>query len=429
MGNGSLEFQNSSNAILADVKGVENKMKVKQSFHLDGADGIRAIACLSVIIHHLTQRLTMQAQSAFGQQMQSFFLLGNTGVSVFFVLSGFLLSFPFWKQYLWEEKYPSIKQYALRRAARIMPGYYASLLVTGLIVPLLFSIPTQSMWERLLAGFGFVSGFNYVTFFPCDINGPLWSIGFEVFCYLLMPLFMFGLFSFLGSRRSFKKALLYWIGVFVFITGVNQLIHTFLTPGPVNRGWEYGIVGGAKYWMPNYNPVGFFSHFAIGIIAAGVTAWLFKNSQKITALKNKGIFDIIGVFCILGAVLLLWCMRHAPEFSWSLQNQPYYFPFYAILIAGALVAAPHSKAFGKILDNRFFKYTAKVSFGLYIWHCLVIYIVTRLWMHNFEVNMMVSFPKWLLTSAVVLVGAYIFAALSYKFIEKPVLNWAHRKKV
>ena len=77
---------------------------------LIGADGIRALACLAVIGHHLSQRLSMEAQSHGIQQVQAFFLMGNAGVSIFFVLSGFLLSYPFWKNYLNEQNFPNMKK-------------------------------------------------------------------------------------------------------------------------------------------------------------------------------------------------------------------------------------------------------------------------------------------------------------------------------
>ena len=172
------DFQEGTN--LAAIKNIK----------LVGADGIRALACLAVIAHHLSQRLGMQAQSKWIQEAQAFFLMGNAGVSIFFVLSGFLLSYPFWKQYFNNDKFPSIKQYIIRRAARIIPGYYIALMV-AFITAIALKITTEHAGIRMLAGFTFTAGFHYITFFPTEMNGALWSISFEVFSYLLMPIFMF----------------------------------------------------------------------------------------------------------------------------------------------------------------------------------------------------------------------------------------------
>ncbi|WP_338111701.1 acyltransferase, partial [Paenibacillus aceris] len=177
--------------------------------HLGGADGFRAIACLAVIFHHLSQFLAMQSQSPWMQELQSFLLMGNAGVSVFFVLSGYLLASPYWHKYLDGSAYPDIKQYVVRRAARIMPGYYIAVMVATLIT-VLFHVPTEHFWARLMAGLTFTAGFHYITLFPNEVNGPLWSISFEVFCYVLMPMFMLGLYRWTFKQRSIRNGLLYW---------------------------------------------------------------------------------------------------------------------------------------------------------------------------------------------------------------------------
>ena len=55
---------------------------------------------------------------------------GAAGVSIFFVLSGMLLSYPFWRAYFEKRPHPSIRHYVARRAARIMPGFYVALAVS-----------------------------------------------------------------------------------------------------------------------------------------------------------------------------------------------------------------------------------------------------------------------------------------------------------
>lgn len=172
--------------------------------------------------------------------------------------------------------------------------------------------------------------------------------------------------------------------------------------------------------MPNYNPIGFFGHFTMGIFAAGVSVQLFMKVEKLEKFKKANGFDIIGFSCFLCSIVLLWFMRYAPDFSLSLQNQPYYFPIYTILIATVLAVAPNSNWFGKILDNRFFRYTSKVSFGLYLWHYLIISLTCI--KINFD-NLLV----WSGVSIAITVLSYIIVTLSYKFVEKPVLDRVHRK--
>lgn len=402
-----------------------NKTNSLSGVYLSGADGMRAFACLAVVFHHLSQFLSSEGQASWIQEMHAFLLVGNSGVSVFFVLSGYLLAFPFWSKYLEGHPFPSLKSYTVRRAARIMPGFYVAVLVSTLLT-VLFSIPTDHFWLRLAAGVTFTSGFHYITLFPNEVNGPLWSISFEVFCYMLLPLFMFGLYRWSGARRTFGKGLLYWLGVLALILVFNQLVHLFFATSDEGKGWEYGWIGGAKSWMPNYNPVGFFGHFAIGILAAGAAAKLLQRPERTNGFARIGGFDAVALLGWIGAIAVLWLARHLPEFSWSLQNQPFYFPLFAMLIAASLCAASRARWAARLLDNPFFKFTSKVSFGLYIWHFVILGVSSITWAQDmFESK---DFGMWAIVSAVVIVVSYVFATLSYYLVEKPVLDWSRGKR-
>jgi peptidoglycan/LPS O-acetylase OafA/YrhL len=398
----------------------QNKSETKEKLDgkLTGADGLRCIACLAVITHHLSQKLMVTREP---HDLHYFALMGNIGVSIFFILSGFLLSYPFWKSYLNRGDFPDIKEYILRRATRIIPGFYIVLLVSTLLV-IALKIPTEHLWTRFFAALTFTSGFHYITLFPSDIDGALWSISFEIFCYILMPIFMYGLFKLFGRKRSFLKSFSYWMGVMVLVLVVNQFVRILFTPDDINRGWQYGIIGGAKAWVPNYNPIGFFGHFSFGIIAAGVTTVLHLNSEKVLKYKKENVFDIITLITFACSIVFIWLMKKQPEFSFSFQKQPYFFPFYQLMIAAMLALFPHTNLVGRIFDNVFFKFTAKVSFGLYLWHQIIIFIVTTVWVFDFK-----NFRTWLSVSIGIVIAAYVVATLSYKFVEKPILDWSHKK--
>ncbi len=426
MASRSIDLQNSDPEVGKEDKEVRSMIGNAPTPAISGADGIRALACLAVIFHHASQKLLTQALPASAKEAQSFLLLGNSGVSIFFVLSGFLLAYPFWKQYFNGAGFPDIRQYAVRRAARIIPGYYVSFLVCTLVV-VLFQIPSEHFWIRLVTGLTFTAGFNYRTFFPNEINGPFWSISFEVFCYFLMPLFMFLMFRLIREKNSLWKAMVFWLGVAVFTAFVNRLIHIYLTPDNFQKGWEFGLIGGAKFWMPNYNPIGFFGHFTVGIMASAVTTRLFKGSVGTEKLRKAGLFDFLSAAGIIGSFILLWSVRHKPEFSWSFQSQPYYFPFFTLLVGITLATAPLSRWIGKLLDNPFFRYTARISFGLYIWHFLVMYLTEKFVMKGYKTWTMTNLTVWASVTLAVIAVAYIIATLSFRFIEKPVLDRVHKR--
>lgn len=406
---------------------MSNSLK-KQDQRILGADGLRAIACLGVICHHLMQKLAMPAQEVWVQKLQSFLLMGNVGVSIFFVLSGFLLALPFWRQYLNEGQFPSIKQYTMRRAARIMPGYYVAFIVC-IILTLTLGLDHEYFWIRTLTGLTFTAGFHYITFFPSEWIGPFWSISFEVFSYILMPFFMVGLFYFFKKKRSFTVGLLYWLGVFLIIMGGNYLMHQLFTPNEDQRGWQFGLIGGAKYWMPNYNVVGFFGQFTVGIIASGFVSKLQMTTGRRDRLRQLGLFDLLSLGSLIISVLFLWNVRNIPEFDWSLQNQPFFFPYFTAMMGLFLVTAPYSRWVGNLLDNRFFRYTAKVSFGLYLWHTLFITLTSMYWAKDYQYMKVVQLDRWAMISLGVVVASYIVATASYYFVEKPIMEWSrHREK-
>jgi peptidoglycan/LPS O-acetylase OafA/YrhL len=92
-----------------------------------------------------------------------------------------------------------------------------------------------------------------------------------------------------------------------------------------------------------------------------------------------------------------------------------------------LCTLPYSKIMGTIFDNRFFRFTALLSFGLYIWHNVVLEFIKIFWIPQYcqigEKNLL----QWLSISTVAVMIVYCIAGLSWKFIEKPILTWAHAK--
>lgn len=397
----------------------------RTSSRISGADGMRALAALGVVFSHLFQRLTMGDKPEWLDFLQSAMMKGAYGVSVFFVLSGMLLSLPFWKAYLTDAPRPSIGHYARRRFARIAPGYWASLLVSFAVGFLIFE-SIQAPMLRLVTGATFTSGFHYLTWFPTESNGPLWSISLEVFSYVLMPLVMIAMFA-LG-RRGFRFSAWLWVGVFALIAVLNQVVIAVFQTDNAAKGWQYGNVGGAKEWMPYFNPVGFFAHFCIGVIAAG-----FIASHQIQGKgRREWRFDrlALGGFAGLAAVVAVTALfSKEPLYMQNpFQGQPYAFPLVAVFAAMALVGMAHSRVVGRVLDNRFFRYTATVSFGLYIWHYLLLHLVSYLTHGEFEYGGIQDPVRFAWISATVLVLAYAVATLSWRFIEKPVLDsrWATR---
>lgn len=389
---------------------------------LMGVDGLRSIACLLVLLHHAVQRLQIPEQSGLEYMVYKILLTtAPSGVSVFFVLSGLLLSHPFWQHYLAGKPLPSLKEYSWRRLARIVPAFYlalfAAMALEQIIMP---AIPADAI--RLLASMSFLSGFYYMTLFATPVNGPLWTISFEMTSYVLMPLGMIGLFR-LMHRRTFGAALGYWLGLLALVFIGNQLVLTYCQPDDFERGWKYGGLGGAKYMMPNYNPLGMFAHYVLGILAAGFITWLNGQDVLRRRWQRQYRFDILASLGLLAFFGILVTQTDTPDFGFSLQHQPYFFPALAGSVAFSLICLPYSRWLGPLLDNPFCRYTARISFGLYLWHFFVMTVFGVL--ANYWHNTLTNVSEWGYLTLGVIVVTYLIASLSWYGLERPILRKVH----
>ena len=194
---------------------------------------MRAIACLAVLGHHLFQRVSVDGRPPAFRRLRELMLDGEVGVSLFFVLSGALLSLPFWRRYLAGQPPPSLSDYARRRTARILPGYYLALGVSFAAGQWLAG-DAPSPWLRLAAGATMIAPYHYLSFFPAELNAPLWSIGLEVTCYLVLP------FLLLVSRAIKRRpALLAVTGAYVAVMcwiDIYWLVIPEFSPGVARFG-------------------------------------------------------------------------------------------------------------------------------------------------------------------------------------------------
>jgi len=165
------------------------------TLRLKGLDGLRAFAALAVFGVHYNQIVDIDHVIAYfdiGQLLAN----GEVGVLLFFSLSGFLLSLPFWSHYLSGTKKPNIKRYIMRRLARVMPAYYVCLTLLILF---------NNHW-RLAGSFTDIALhysylFNWFEFSILSINAPFWTLATEMQFYLILPLFML----WLGRGHSLLK--------------------------------------------------------------------------------------------------------------------------------------------------------------------------------------------------------------------------------
>ena len=380
---------------------------------IKGADGFRAVACMLVIYHHVSQRLNPAMSPRWLQILQYIGMRGEVGVSVFFVLSGCLLATPFWNAFVGNTPQPKLRTYFQNRAARILPGYYFLLAFSTFLAVKL--IHFKIVWSRIIAGVLLVSHFHWNTFFAAEIDPPLWTITLEIWSYILLPIVLYSIFKRVRTVKAAAIGMFIWI---VFLQSLQPLIIKFFMTDPYMKGWDYGLAGGAKQWLPYWNLASFFSQFLLGASAA---LYIAHKKSKSTEASRK--YDLLTATGILLAFVLIQ-VRLTPGVPDPITRQPYISPIYAALVAFALANVPFSKYISNFLEKRFFKRVATISFGLYLWHQMIMTIIQVKMDPTYFYYGTVDVGHWADTSFLVIVISYVLASTSWKIYESPILRWS-----
>lgn len=385
-----------------------------------GADFIRALACAIVLFHHLSQRADPASALGSNPLIDTLTATGGFGVAMFFVLSGFLLSRPFWQAMDEGKPLPSLPIFALRRLARIAAAFWLAATVSFVLSFTVFGY-TLDGWLtiRYLAGLLFVADWHWTSFFPVEINGPLWSIGFEVSSYLFLPFGVLLVALLLRGRHGFWQSRILWLGVIALAVMLHVAFMTYVPVDKTNLGSEFGRQALARSWMPRFNPFGFFAIFAIGALAGGVQVRL-RMLQSVW-------FDVLTV---AGLVVLFIQFRYFGfadrGLAWGWFSVPYDFPLFPTIVGFLLVVAPSSQWVGRALDNGVTRYLARISFGIYVWHVVVLELIRHFWMPGFVNGSSSDATAFLAVATVTVAISVVIADLSYRLLEWPVIQWARR---
>ena len=180
---------------------------------LDGIEGLRAIAASSVLVYHAwlysdPDGTPVGLNTAGALPFQTLAL----GVTLFFVLSGFLLYRPFVSAALSRDHLPSVGAYFRNRALRILPAYWVILVLTGLVLQttLLRSGAALEPGGLTDPGEFLRTAFLVHNYSPGTLGagiGPAWSLAVEVVFYVFVPL-LGALALFLSIRARGARGLL-----------------------------------------------------------------------------------------------------------------------------------------------------------------------------------------------------------------------------
>ncbi len=313
-------------------------------------DGLRFIAFFMVFLWHSIRRPfeLLHVENIYLNKLFYLFVNGKTGVSIFFVLSGFLITYLILSEIQLNGKLDVIKFY-IRRSLRIWPLYFLLLILIFAVMPPVMNLLHQN-WQQFNMQpwwyFVFLSNFDVLHIYLTNGQDLLastvtWSVAIEEQFYLVWPL----LFAFL--HRSMYK--------FIF-PALVILCYTFR--------WLHADNDSILY----YHTLSVCGDLALGGWAASLS---FTNEAFVNFFKNQS--NRQRLFFYTGATLMLYVIQfgNAPFFHVFSRLLQTVFFCYIILDQNFCLQTKY-----KLGSNRFMSFWGKYTYGLYLWHAFVLMLLT-----------------------------------------------------
>jgi peptidoglycan/LPS O-acetylase OafA/YrhL len=399
-------------------------------------DGVRAIACLLVIGFHVNLiAADLHVWKPYPDSdffLSAFALGGGEGVTLFFVLSGFLLFLPFARSLLFPHEWPSTRRFYLRRALRIWPGYFvALLLLIWLRYPQYF---TPQYWPDLTLFLTFFMDSSPSTFMK--LNGPFWTLAVEWQYYMLLPLLALLMRRIAGEGSLRQRwwrlvaclvGLMLW-GIATRFWGSYLLSHpdtSFLVPRPVLNiliFLSYGVAGK------------FLEDFAVGMLIGAVYVVLHERSRPRWQERASALSPWLGGAGLLVLVLMtLWNAYQRfkpgsvtlldltlPAYGWF--SEIGYSCGFGLCMAGLLFGLPHLR---RVLECWPLRALGLLSYGLYIWHLpLLIEFIFQIYRPLMEGwnRALVYLVCWLFVATAIVPFCFLY----YCLVERPGIKLGER---
>ncbi|TDW50095.1 peptidoglycan/LPS O-acetylase OafA/YrhL [Flavobacterium sp. 270] len=350
-------------------------------------NGLRFIAAFLVIIHHIEQFKFISNLDSFWN-LPFIKITGKLGVILFFVLSGFLITYLL----LAEEnsiKTISIRKFYIRRILRIWPLYFLIIILAFLVLPniTLFTLPgfgKEVIYNHLL-----LKLFLYAIFFPNLVLSMLgvvpyashtWSIGTEEQFYLVWPVLI----------KYLKK---YRIYLMLLIISCYLLIDKFLNT-TYSDFLPYKVVI-RDFWLT----------FNIDCMAIGgfFAVLLSQNNRLLSILLNRNLFYLITITTLILIAKGVYL--------------PYlHYEFYSLLFGTIILNFAANDKIKISLENNFLNYLGNISYGLYMYHPMIIILTLAICK---SLNLITNWYIYPLT----FVLTFLLAHISYKYYEKYFLKY------
>jgi peptidoglycan/LPS O-acetylase OafA/YrhL len=355
-------------------------------------DAMRAIAALSVLAFHAAFVARVPITDTFVRPYSAHL---DVGVTVFFMISGFLLYRPF------ARGAHNVPGYAWRRFLRIVPAYWVALTVVAVWFGFHATFPTGG--EPLYYAFGQIySGPRAPWGIP-----QAWTLCVEITFYAFLPLWA------LLMRRARRELL--WLAV-LWLASLAYKAWALSQTSPTE-------LGSAPYLQPLPN---YLDQFAIGMALAVLTVRWEREDRVPRAVDWIRRHDWVPW---LAAAVAFWVVSTRIGFTgWLTQHysrrmflgrHELYTLVAAGLILPAIFAEPGRGVAGRVLASRVLSYIGLISFGMYLYHLAVIRQVDNWLGSPMDAPLGIRIATY---AALGLAGAVLIASASYYVVERPALR-------
>ena len=352
--------------------------------------GLRGFATLWVVAYHFWEFLGFPLLLVGGVPLSPFIRNGYFSVDIFFVLSGFLVARPFIRAAQGLGRQPSYGQYLWRRVKRVIPAYWANLLVLFAVITLATGTPPLGP-TSFLAHLGLLFWYT-LPYGGLPFNPVWWTLPIEWWAYFVLPPLALAL----GRMRPW----LWLLAVLVLVLWIRLEFARHYFAGEEGFWWQ----------APDYRFLrARFDQFAIGLFAA----WYFERGLSMRQARvcgSIGLAWFAAVFLYVGWFVPRWLHDAI---------QPWIFVHYtALAIPIALIVlaiASGWRPLARAFELKLFMLAGSTSYSLYLWHYPVFEYVFRhaTWMGD-------ASPA--VRAAVAIPLAAIATALAYVAFERPFLS-------
>lgn len=352
----------------------------KKRRYITGLDGIRAIAVIMVLAYHLKLAL---------------FKSGFLGVTVFFVLSGYLITGILISE-VEEEGTIDLKNFWLRRIRRLVPAVMSMavviIFVSAVVNRVIFTKGCKDFLASVLGFNNWWQIFNKVSYFEAaGVPSPFthcWSLAIETQFYLIYPLILLGIYKLAKSRgegRAKRGLLFAGVTLLLALISVILMIVLFDPQQDASRVY-YGTDTRA---------------FSLLFGALLAILWDYRMvPRRLSASVNM----VLGSVSFAVLIVMTIAINGSSNF-WYRGGQ-----FVGTILTVLMVYAVSGRKtwLSRFLSNPVLKWIGDRSYSIYLWHYPIILLISK----------GIKASWWITLIEIVL--SVVLAELSYRFIETPI---------